>query len=100
MAKRFGVMLDMSRNAVMKPEQVKKFAKVISAFGYNMIELYTEDTYTVDGEPYFGYMRGRYTKEELKDRLFLRRKLRLLFKKQVERLTNGMTADLFCWLVF
>ena len=65
--KYFGVMLDMSRNAVMKPEQVKKFAKVISAFGYNMIELYTEDTYTVDGEPYFGYMRGRYTKEELKD---------------------------------
>ena len=65
--KYFGVMLDMSRNAVMKPEQVKKFAKVISAFGYNMIELYTEDTYEVDGEPYFGYMRGRYTKEELKD---------------------------------
>ena len=65
--KYFGVMLDMSRNAVMKPEQVKKFAKVISSFGYNMIELYTEDTYTVDGEPYFGYMRGRYTKEELKD---------------------------------
>lgn len=26
MAKRFGVMLDMSRNAVMKPEEVKKLA--------------------------------------------------------------------------
>jgi len=63
----FGVMLDMSRNAVMKPEQVKKFAKVISSFGYNMIQLYTEDTYEVEGEPYFGYMRGRYTQAEIRD---------------------------------
>ena len=64
--KYFGVMLDMSRNAVMKPEELKKFARIIRSFGYNMIELYTEDTYEVEGEPYFGYMRGRYTKAELK----------------------------------
>lgn len=67
MNKRFGVMLDMSRDAVMKPEQVKAFAKLIRSFGYNMIQLYTEDTYEVPGEPYFGYMRGRYTQAELKD---------------------------------
>ncbi|MBQ9784438.1 MAG: beta-N-acetylhexosaminidase [Clostridia bacterium] len=67
MAKRFGVMLDMSRNAVMKPEEVKKFITQLHGFGYNMLQLYTEDTYEVDGEPYFGYMRGRYSKEELKD---------------------------------
>ena len=30
--KRFGVMLDMSRNAVMKPEEVKRFAKVLKSF--------------------------------------------------------------------
>ncbi len=65
--KRFGVMLDMSRNAVMKISELKNFAKVLHSFGYNMIQLYTEDTYEVDGEPYFGYMRGRYTKEELTD---------------------------------
>jgi len=35
--------------------------------GYNFIRLYTEDTYEVDGEPYFGYMRGRYTREELRE---------------------------------
>ena len=67
MAKRFGVMLDMSRNAVMKPEEVKKFITLLHGFGYNMLQLYTEDTYEVDGEPYFGYMRGRYSKEELRD---------------------------------
>lgn len=65
--KRFGVMLDMSRNAVMKPEEVKNFARTIKALGYNMIQLYTEDTYEVENEPYFGYMRGRYTVNELKD---------------------------------
>ena len=65
--KYFGVMLDTAKYAVMKPEQVKKFAKTIKSFGYNMIELYVEDTYQVDGEPYFGYMRGGYTKEQLKD---------------------------------
>ena len=65
--KRFGVMLDCSRNAVMKVEEVKKFASLMRSFGYNMLQLYTEDTYEVDGEPYFGYMRGRYTKEELKE---------------------------------
>lgn len=65
--KRFGVMLDMSRNAVMKVEEVKKFAKTIADLGYNMIQLYTEDTYTVENEPYFGYMRGRLTSEEIKE---------------------------------
>lgn len=67
MEKRFGVMLDVSRNAVMNVSEVKKFAKTIKDLGYNMIQLYTEDTYTVENEPYFGYMRGRYTKEELKE---------------------------------
>ena len=34
--KYFGVMLDMSRNAVMKPDAVKKFVEYISSFGYNI----------------------------------------------------------------
>ena len=28
--------------------------------------LYKEDTYEVNEEPYFGYMRGRYSKAEMK----------------------------------
>lgn len=38
MAKRFGAMLDMSRNGVMKPEQVKTFAHTLKTFGYNMLQ--------------------------------------------------------------
>lgn len=67
MSNYFGVMLDMSRNAVMKPDEVKAFASTIKKLGYNMIQLYTEETYEVEGEPYFGYLRGRYSQEELRD---------------------------------
>ncbi|MBE6976162.1 MAG: beta-N-acetylhexosaminidase [Ruminococcaceae bacterium] len=62
-----GIMLDCSRNSVMTPDKVKEFATLIAGMGYNMLQLYTEDTYEIDGEPFFGYMRGRYSKEELKD---------------------------------
>ncbi len=65
--KHFGVMLDCSRNAVMKPESVKKYIDLLARLGYNTLMLYTEDTYEVDNQPYFGYLRGRYSKEELKD---------------------------------
>ena len=65
--KTLGIMVDCSRNAVMKPEKVKELAKIISDMGYNMLQLYTEDTYEIAGEPFFGHMRGRYSQEELKD---------------------------------
>ncbi len=35
--------------------------------GYNALMLYTEDTYEIEGQPYFGYLRGRYTKDEIRD---------------------------------
>ena len=65
--KRFGVMLDCSRNAVIKAEEVKKFAAVLAGMGYDTLMLYTEDTFEVEGEPYFGYMRGAYSQAELRD---------------------------------
>ncbi len=64
---RFGVMLDCSRNAVMKPEAVKNMIGHLSKMGYNAVELYTEDTLEINGEPYFGHMRGRYTGAEIKE---------------------------------
>ncbi len=67
MSNYFGAMLDMSRNAVMKPDEVKQYALTLKKLGYNMLQLYTEDTYEVDGEPYFGYLRGRYSQDELRD---------------------------------
>ena len=63
----FGVMLDCSRDGVMKVSAVKQMIDCLHKMGYNTLELYTEDTYEIDGEPYFGYLRGRYTKAELKE---------------------------------
>lgn len=65
--KTFGVMIDMSRNAVMSMDGLKRFLTLLKKMGYNCVMLYTEDTYEVDGEPYFGYMRGRYSKNEMKE---------------------------------
>jgi len=62
-----GVMIDVSRNAVMTVPTLKTFFKILKKMGYNMVMLYTEDMYEMDGEPYFGYMRGRYSKAELKE---------------------------------
>ncbi len=63
----FGVMLDCSRNAVMKVDAVKRFIECLEKMGYNSLELYMEDTYEIESEPYFGYLRGRYTGAELKE---------------------------------
>ena len=64
--KRLGVMLDMSRNAVMHVPALKNFIVILSDMGYNTLLLYTEDTYEIPGEPYFGHFRGRYSQEELR----------------------------------
>ncbi|MBQ4630772.1 MAG: family 20 glycosylhydrolase [Clostridia bacterium] len=60
-----GVMFDFSRGLVMNVEGLKKYASYMARMGINTIYLYTEDTYEVKEFPYLGYMRGRYTKEEI-----------------------------------
>ena len=65
--KSLGVMIDLSRNAVMSLPALKDFLTVLKKFGYNTVFLYMEDTYEVEGEEYFGYMRGRYSVEEMKE---------------------------------
>ncbi len=62
-----GIMLDCSRNAVITVEHIKTWMQRLALLGYNMIMLYTEDTYELPGEPYFGYQRGAYTEKELRE---------------------------------
>ena len=63
----FGVMLDCSRNAVRTVATLKKFIDNLALMGYNQLQLYTEDTYEIEGEKYFGYQRGRYSIAEIKE---------------------------------
>ena len=62
-----GLMFDCSRNAVLKPDAMKMFLRKMALQGMNFGMLYTEDTYEVPEQPFFGYKRGRYTFDELKD---------------------------------
>lgn len=64
---RFGVMLDCSRNAVRSLPTLKKMVDLLQAMGYNTLMLYMEDTFEVMHQPYFGYLRGRYSIAELQE---------------------------------
>ena len=60
-------MADMSRNAVYNIESAKRMIRLLSLMGYDSMMLYTEDTFEMKEFPYFGYMRGRFSEEELKE---------------------------------
>lgn len=62
-----GVMLDFSRGGVMKAEAVKRYIDHLAALGLNLLFIYMEDMYTVPEYPYMGYLRGRYSREEMKE---------------------------------
>lgn len=61
-----GIMLDCSRNAVMTVDHIRNvWLPRLALLGYNMVMLYTEDTYVLEGEPFFGYKRGAYSAAEI-----------------------------------
>lgn len=62
-----GVMLDVSRNAAFTLDSCKTFVRRLALMGTNMLMLYTEDMFEVPDEPFFGYLRGPYTYDELKE---------------------------------
>jgi hypothetical protein len=62
-----GAMIDVSRNGVLRPDTAKAILRRFALMGLNMCLLYAEDTYEVPGEPFFGYLRGRYSQDELRD---------------------------------
>ena len=61
----FGVMIDLARNGAMRVSAIKEMIRLCAFLGYSFIGLYFEDVLEVKDEPYFGYLRGAYSKEEL-----------------------------------
>jgi hexosaminidase len=59
--------LESSRNGVITPDNVKAFVRRSALMGINTLMLYLEDTYEVPGEPFFGYLRGGFSQNELKN---------------------------------
>ncbi|MBQ7294205.1 MAG: beta-N-acetylhexosaminidase, partial [Clostridia bacterium] len=59
-------MIDASRCAVPTVKSMFRLIDRLALMGYNMAMLYTEDTIELENRPHFGYMRGAYTKDELR----------------------------------
>lgn len=62
-----GIMLDVSRNAVARVSTVKEYLRSMAVMGMNAFLLYMEDTYEIKEQPYFGYLRGKYSQAELRE---------------------------------
>lgn len=62
-----GLMLDVSRNAVLSVASVQLMLNYMAVMGLNVLMLYTEDTYQLPNYPYFGYQRGAYSSSELRE---------------------------------
>lgn len=62
-----GYMIDCARNAVPKIDTLKHQVIHLALSGYSYIGLYVEDVFEIKGEALFGYMRGRYSKEEIRE---------------------------------
>lgn len=62
-----GPMIDMSRDGVMKVSVVKEYLDMLACMGMNMLMLYTEDVYELEKYPFFGYKRGRYSLDDLRE---------------------------------
>ena len=63
-----GIMIDGSqKSALLNVPTCKLFLRIAAGMGYNMFMLYTEDCYEIESEPYFGYMRPKYTQKDFKE---------------------------------
>ena len=67
--KTLSVMLDLSFGGPISIEGLKEHLRVMATMGYNQFLFYAEDMYEMpaDKYPHFGYMRGRYSTEELRE---------------------------------
>lgn len=62
-----GIMIDCSRGGVPKAGFLKRCIAKMALMGLSHLALYTEDTYEVEGEPFIGFARGGYSKEEIRE---------------------------------
>lgn len=62
-----GMMMDCSRNGVPTVDTIKQYVVRMASLGMNRLYLYMEDTLEIQGYPFWGYLRGRYSKEEMQE---------------------------------
>lgn len=62
-----GMMMDCSRNGVPTVDTIKQYVVWMASLGMNRLYLYMEDTLEIQGYPFWGYLRGRYGREEMQE---------------------------------
>lgn len=60
-------MIDCSRNAVPEVGTLKELIRHLAVLGYDTLGLYMEDTFVVENQPYFGYLRTPYTRKDIRE---------------------------------
>ena len=62
-----GAMFDVSQgSAVINIPTMKRFIRNMAMMGINTLMMYCEDSFDVPEEPYFGYMRARYSETDMR----------------------------------
>ena len=90
----FGTMQSCSAG-IKSVEEIKTFIRQSAILGYTYIGLYTETTYEVENEPYFGYKAGKYTKDEIIEMVEYGEKFQVEIIPYIQ--TLGHMAPLFSW---
>lgn len=63
-----GPMFDVAQgNAAFNVKTMKDVIKQLALMGLDTLMLYAEDTFEVKEQPYFGYMRARYSEDEMRE---------------------------------
>lgn len=62
-----GLLLDCAHNATVTTAHFRKWLRRLALLGYDLAMVYTEAGYRLPDEPAFGYQRGSYTREEMRD---------------------------------
>ncbi len=66
--KTLSVMLDISFGGPLNMDALKEYCRHLASLGYNQIWFYAEDMYEMPKKyKHFGYMRGRYSADELRE---------------------------------
>lgn len=85
-------------HSVINVETVKQVIRSHAMMGYNYLELYTEVSYEIPSEPYFGYKLGKYTQKELKEIVAYAEKFGIEVIPCIETLAH--LQQLFKWPAF
>ena len=81
--------------AVINVKTLKELVIEHALCGMDYMQLYIETVYEIDGEPYFGYRRGRYTKEEIREVVAFGKIFGVKIVPAIQ--TLGHLSNLFKW---